>query len=298
MSKVEQKKSAFWNWENVLKLLDDAFDSFHNPIVIFDTNYDLLAYTDSTTDDPFWNELITTGTFSMETQAFFANEYFSEDIANAEKLTILKSDKLKYTRMSGYIKNKDNIKVAGIVMIECNTTFSENVQAAFEELIDGINEEIRNEEYFTVFGRTYHESIINKLLEGVIKDPKFYTPQIQVLYDGFCDYLYLAVVDVTQSGKQQDSLERFKDLLQCKYRLFKFAVYSGYIIMIMSSKDRIRFREAFFIESDNFFEQNNLFMGISSDFESLYELREHYDKAVDALKKGLESNSTERVFFV
>ena len=295
MNKLKQVDNLE-NGNGIQYLLDAANKIFHNPIVMFDTNYSLIAYTDVVVDDPLWNELISTGTFSIKTQEFFAREFFTEEVANADKYVILRSDELKYDRISGYIFNRDNIKVASIVMVICDNLFEEDELAAFDKLADKIISEIQDDEYFTAFGRAYHGEIITKLLDRVIRDPLIHTGQVQILYDGFDDYLYVAVVDLTHNNLQQNSIEYFRDLLESMYRLFKFAIYSGYVVMIMSSKSKLFHKEFFFEKHNNPFEQNNLYVGISSNFESLYELREYYDQAVSVLIKGIESNCDQRIF--
>jgi len=295
MGKLEQIKSLAQG-KGIQYLLNAAYTIFHNPIAMFDTNYTLKAYVNVTSDDPLWNELISTGTFSMETQEFFARESFTEDVANANKLVILKSSELKYSRVLGYIFNRDNIHVALIVMVVVDTPFEEEEQAAFEELVDKITMEIHDDEYFTAYGRAYHEAIIIKLLDRIIKDPRIYTPHMQILIDGFEDYLYVAVVDIKQNNGTQNSLMYFKDMLMNKYRSFKFAIYSGCIVMIMSSKYRVFYEGMFFDKDNNLFIENNLYLGVSSSFENPYELREYYEQAVTALKNGIKKNDNQRVF--
>ena len=300
MDKLEQVKTL-GNGKGIQYLLDSAVKIFNNPIAMFDTNYDLKAYADVSTDDPLWNELISTGTFSMKTQEFFAKECFTEDVANADKLVILKSSKLKYDRILGYIFNSENIRVALIVMVCVDALSGADDMAAFEELAGKITDEIHDDGYFTAYGRAYHEAIIVKLLDRVIKDPLIYNPHVQIFYDGFEDYLYVAVVDIRQhdpgSGdSHQKTLIHFKKLLENTYRSFKFAVYSDYIVMVMSSKHDDYYEGIFFDKDSDPFKQNNLYVGISSSFENPYELRDYYDKAVAVLEKGIVENKGQRVF--
>ena len=300
MSKLTEIK-ALEKGRGIQYLLDAAYKIFQNPIAIFDTNYDLKVYADAASDDPLWNELISTGTFSMKTQEFFAKECFTEDVANANKLVILKSSKLKHDRILGYIFNRDNIKVALIVMVGLDTLSGPEDMAAFEELADKITVEIHDDNYFTAYGTAYHEAVIVKLLDRDIKDPIIYTPHVQIFLDGFEDYLCVAVVDIMKNasgteGSLQDRLVYFKNLLAERYRSFKYAIYSGYLVMIMSSKHTDFYQVQFFTRDDNPFEQNNLFVGISSSFENPYELREYYDEAVTALINGIDKNNGQRVF--
>ena len=299
MSKLAEI-SALENGKGIQYLLDAAYAIFRNPIAMFDTNYMLKAYTDVSTDDPVWNELIASGTFSIQTQEFFAKEGFIEEVANADKLVILRSGKLQYDRISGNIFNKNNIKVANVVMVGSNAPIDEDA-AAFEGLINLINKEIHDDEYYTAFGKAYHEANIIKLLDGIIKNPAIYTDYVQILYEGFEDYLYVAAVDIRHSNlRAEDShhnrLLYIKNMLENIYQSFKFAIYADYIVMVMSSKYKVYYDGLLFDKENNPFKQNNLYAGISASFENPYELRGYYDQAVGALAKGIEKNNEQRVF--
>jgi len=290
MSKLEQIK-ALRKDKDIQFLLDAAYEILLNPIAMFDTNYSLLAYTDVKTDDPIWNELVSTGTFCLETQKFFANEYFTYYVTNADKIVVLKSDELKYDRVLAHVFNRDKIKVALLVMVECNTPFTTDDLVVFSAFADKLTAKIRNDEHFTAYGRSYHDTYFVKLLDGEIKDTRIYSPHIQILYDGFNSYLYVGVITVKQSDTQQGRLEYIRGLLAEKYKSFKFAIYSGFIVMVMSSKNNNFNAKSVLGKFDEFFAQNDILAGISSSFESLYELRMYYDEAVMALKNGIDSDS-------
>jgi hypothetical protein len=295
MSKLAQIR-ALKNGKGIQYLLDAAYKIFHNPIVIHDTNYALKAYTDVSSDDPLWNELISTGIISMETQEFYAQEWFTEDVANANKLVILKSGELKYDRISAYIFNRDNIKVAVVTMVGADRPFAAEDTAAFEKLADKITREIRDDEYFITYGKAYHEAIIIKLLDRVINNPIIYTPHVQIFLDGFDDYLCVAVVKIMQNAGRQNRLIYLKNLLENEYPSFKYAIYSDYIVMIISSKYKDFYEEQCFDKDNNPFKRHGMAVGISGSFENPYELREHYDQAVAALKNGIEKNNGQFIF--
>jgi hypothetical protein len=296
MNKFAQIK-ALKNGKGIQYLLDAAYKIFHNPIVIHDTNYQLMTYTGAMSlDDPIWSELISTGTISTKTQEFYAKERFTENVANANKFVILKSGELKYDRISGYIFNKDNIKVAVITMVWVDSPFATKDAAAFEELADKITREIHDNEYFIAYGKAYHEALIIKLLDQVINNPIIFTPQVQIFLDGFEDYLYVAVVAIMQNDNHQNRLIYLKNLLENEYRSFKYAIYSDYIVMIMSSKYKDFYEEQFFDQDNNLFKQHGMVAGISDSFENPYELRKYYNEAVVALKNGIDQNNGQRFF--
>ena len=288
---------ALENGKGFQYLLDAAFEIIHNPLIIFDVNYKLIAYTDTPVDDFVWNEITAIGEYSMSTIRFFADEYFTEYAANAEKSTRLKSNKLKYVKWLGYVYNKEKVKIAALVMYEANILHIAECISAFNILLDKLTLEIKDDESYVDFGRANQEGFINKILDGIINEPLLYTPQVQILYDGFEDFLYIAVIDISQSNFSDNSPANIKKILLDLYSSFKFAVYSGYIVMIMSSENRKIDEKLIFNMQNNFFIQNNLYVGISGSFENLYELREYYDKAVKTLKKGIIRDNGRRIFY-
>ena len=299
MGKLEQVQ-ALENGKGIQYLLNAACKIFYNPMYTIDIDYNVIAFTDVPVDDPVWNEIVTQGTYSMESQELLAKERFIENVSNANKSIILKSDAFQYARLVNLFSNRDNIAAGIVVMYDCNAPFDDECVAAFEIFTDKITNEIKNYDYFTMLAMTFYEDKINLLLDKSVKNPFLFNPQAQVLYNNFDDYLYVAVVSVERNNilehVHRSRLAYFKSLLKTKYPSFKYSVYSDYIVMLMSSKHRSFYSASFFSAYAGLFEQNGLFMGISGSFENMYEMRVYYDQAVAALTNGLASTKDMRVF--
>ena len=296
MDKMRQIETLY-RGSGLQYLLDSAYKILNHPLIIFDTRYSLIAHTDVKIDDPHWNEITSEGFFSKKTQEFFAEEYFTDYAANVNKIKVLQSDKLNYARLLGYIYNSEHIKVAVLVMYyEKDIPLEKEIKAAYKKLLEITSEEIENDESYVEYGRTFHEEYITKLLDGAITDHLLYTPQIQILYDDFEAYLCVAVVDVRLNGIQRDRLEFFKNRLQSMCKSYKYAIYSDNIVIILSSKNKTAYERLFLDTFFDYFIQNNLYAGISGSFENIYDLRNHYENAVEALRNGLCSGSEKRVF--
>lgn len=288
MSKTEKMKKMK-SGNGIQHLLDEGYKILGNPINAFDADYNLMAYTDVSVDDRFWIELITTGTFCIEAQMFFMNECFTDDVANAVKLALMKSDKLKYDRILGHVLNGNGIKVANVLMFECNEPFDQDTIAAFEILVDLLTKEISRDEHYITYGEEYQNRWIKKLIDYDIEEKGLYSPHVQILYDNFKSNLYLAVVDITRSEAQHNGPKYFVDLFRQKRNDFKYAVYDKYIVVILSTNHK-----SFDVNRElnglaDYFEQENMFVGISSSFENFFELRKYYAEAVQALNR-LESD--------
>ncbi|MCL2066688.1 MAG: hypothetical protein FWG99_04410, partial [Treponema sp.] len=223
MDKIEQIKTIA-NGNGIQYLLNSAYKILNNPLFMFNANYNMIAFTDVPFDDPIWIEFVTAGTLKHETLEFLAKEHMTEDVVNADKIVTVKRDKLKYARMSGHIRNRYNIVVGLVTMYDCNAAFDAHSTEAFEALVDKIVCEIRDYDYFSMFAMTYHEDKINLLLDGTVKNPLLYNPHAQILYGGFEDYLYVAVVSVERNNilenVHRSRLEYFKSMLKTKYKSF------------------------------------------------------------------------------
>jgi len=300
MTMMEEVK-ALECGRGIQSLLDSAYSIFKNPMYVIDVYYNLLAFTDVPVDDPVWNELITTGSFSTQTLEILASEGFIEEISNADKSILLKSDKFKLSRLCNFFFNAEKTAVGIAAMYDSNVPIEGDYIAAFEAFTEKITEEVQSHDYFAMLAMSFYEDKINNLLDGSVKNPLISNPDVQLLYNGFDDYLYVAVVQAEQKNKidmvHQSRLEYFQSMLKTFHPLFKYSIYSNHIVILLSSKHMNANISSVFSAAAALFEQNGLSMGISHGFENLYDLRIYYDQAALALKRGLEDKGSRGLFF-
>jgi len=295
MTKMEQLQ-ALKNNEGIQYLLNEAYKILGNPILVHDMDYKIIALTENiVTDDPIWNEFAATGTISSDWLEFYKNENFLDAVANAKKIAFLMSDKLKYERILGKLFNRDNIQI-GIVSMEAHKPFLDDIAKLFECFCDILNKEIATIEYYRNYGQEYQETLINKLIEGRIEDRESYSAHVESIYMNLKYFLYLALADITLYDPTYTKLPYFLDLFKCTQPAFKYSIYSNYIVIIISSDDEMLNVKKDLIKLNKLFEQNNIYVGISSCFENLFELNKYYVEAVNALNYGLKSNSAQRAF--
>ena len=296
---VLEQVNALENGKGIQYLLDSACKIFNSPVYVIDAFYNLIAFSGVLADEPFWNELIKTGTFGMNALVLMANENLVRDVSYSDKIVRLKNDEWKSGLISGHIFNRDNIWVGETTMSE-NIPFDTERIAAFEVLIGKISSEIRDYEYFTKQPTIFFENTINRLLDKTVKNTLVNNPQAEIMHYGLENYLYVAVVSVARNNilenVHRSRLAYFQSLLKTKYKSFRYAAYMDHIVMLMSSKLKNFYEEPLLGQDYSLFELNDLFVGISNSFENIYELRDYYDQALTALKDGMKSNSGQRVF--
>ena len=297
MSKLTRIE-ALENGRGIQYLLDSAYKIFNDPIYIYDENFRLIAYTDVPVNDIVWEELIANGKFCEETQRFFVREYWEPFSTMKEQSKIMKSSLLEYARLLGYIHSRDNIKVGAVCLFEIKNSIDAEVITAFNTFLDKLDNEVRNVDYYNANAKSFHEGILIGLLDGTVRDPTIFTPHIQTLYDQFDDYIYMVVIDISKSTLHVNNTMYYKYLFDRMFRAFKVIVYENYIVMVISSRNSRIDEKLFFNIPGNPFEQNNLYVGISSSFENLYHIRVYYDEAVEKLKDGLKKDSGKHIFLV
>jgi len=299
VSNKKEQLNKIENGKGIQYILDEAYKILGNPILAHDMDFKLIAYTENTpTDDPIWNEYEATGTVSYDTLLFFRDECFFQMAADAKHITFLLSDQLKYGRIMGKLFVNNNIQVGCAVMVECYQPFGDGDPELFELVCNILNEELGASEYYQNHGQAFMENMIRMLIEGRIEDKGFYSPHIESIYTGLKSNLRLVVVDITLCDPSHTKLAYFRDLFKQTKPDFKYAIYAGYIVIIMSSDNK-----TLHVENLNKlyaqFEENNLYAGMSRAFERIYDLPQYYYEAVHTLKHELNrltKNSVQRLF--
>lgn len=293
-SKLEKIKKIKGG-SGIQNLLNEAYQIFGNPLVMFNTEYNLLAYTNDIGDDPILNEIVATGTFSFESQKFFMEEGFGDAVANAKTVTFLISKKLKYDRIYGKLFSKNNIHVANLIILESNKTFEEEDLAAFEIFCELLSREIIKSEFYQTYGKIFQETYIRKLIDGDIKEKGIYTAHISVIYNGLKTNLHLAVADITKCDPGYTRLCYFRDLFRQLQPGCRYAIYNNYIVFIINTDTELNIKKDL-KKLIKIIEENNIYVGISKCFENLFQLRQYYLEAVDALNNGLKTDEDQRIF--
>jgi len=298
-NKLEQIK-AIKNGKGIQYILDAAYKILGNPALIFDMDYKLIACPDGVVnDDPIWIEFMAYGRLGNETIEFFKNEGFIESVANCtnfDGVTYLISNKLKYDRIFGQLNNNSQISVADLVAVACDKPFDDDIPVLIKALCDVLSKELGKSDYYQNYGQTYQENIIKNLIEGGIEDKGIYTGHVANIDKGLKTNIYVAVARIAQSDSTDPKLVYFRELFKQTQPDFKYSIYVNYIVFFISSDNTMLNIEKDLKKLIEIFEQNNIYVGISSNFENLFESQRHYIEAVNALNHGLNSNNKQRIF--
>lgn len=296
-AKKEKQLESLEKGRGVHFILKEGYRILGNPIVMFDTSYNLLAYIEGiATDDRLWNEIITQGTFSLETVDFFNRENFIRDVARSEVVALMKSDKLKYERADGKLFDKDGVQLANILVLACLKPFEEGDMELIETLCEILSAELQNSDFYHRIDRVYQESLLSELIEGTTENYEIVRDKIAGLYDGLKSNLYLAVVDITPYEHTVTHLAYFRDVFRRMQPEYKYYIHLHNIVAIISTDNTCLSVKKDIRRLNDFLIQYGVYAGISSGFQDLMELRRCYREAICALNYGLKSGRKQYVF--
>jgi hypothetical protein len=300
MSELEQIK-YLENGKGIQYLMDSAYKIFNNPVYMVDSNYNLIAASDGPMEIISWGELIKTGTFPLPIKERMAKANVYENVANTQKAMYMeKRGTWDSGLVTGRIVNRDKIWIGQMTMHEFHTSLNAESLAAFELLVDKVTLEIRDYDYFTKLSIAFFEDTVKKLLDSTTEITIIHHSQARIVRHSLEKHLYVAVVSVARNNilenVHRNRLAYFQSLLNTRYKLYRYAIYADKILILMSSQFR-NYSEALPLGRDyDLFEINDLYAGVSASFENIFEFRNYYDQAIDALKDGMKSNSGQRIF--
>ena len=289
------------NGQGIQYILDKTYEIVGNPALIFDMDYKLIASpTGAVNDDPIWCEFMAHGKLSHDTVEFFKNESFIDSVANCtqfDEVTYLFSNKLKYDRIFGQLHNQDQLPVADLVMVACKHPFEQDTPMLVKTVCNIISEELSQNEYYQNFGQIYQDNIVKLLIDAAIDDKGIYAGHVSNIERGLKSHIFMIVVDTSQAQHANEGIEYYRNLFKKVQPDYKYSVYADYIVILISSGSAKLSIKRGLNELNELFEQENIFAGISSCFDNLFELHKYYFEAMDALNNGKKAGSGRRITF-
>jgi len=279
------------------EILNAAYKKLENPIFIFNMEYELMAHSDGAdNDDRICAEFMEHGKLGSETLEFFKNECFIDAVANCDGVTYLVSDKLKYDRVFGQLYNKKLSPVADLVIVACEKEFEPNTKELVKELCEKISNAFAKNEFYQIYGQTYQETIVKKLIEKSIENKGIYAGHVANIDNGLKDNIFVAIADAGQPNQSYDNLARLRNLFENACPQFKHFIYSNYIITLISSENKQFDMPKEFKKLRRLAKSKKIHIGISEGFENLFNMHIHYNQAMYALNSGLKDGN-EFIFF-
>ena len=276
-------------------ILDEAYKILGNPIFVFNMEYELIAHSEGyDNDDRICAEFVKYGKLGAETIEFFKDENFIDAVANCNGTTYLSSEKLKYDRIFGQLYN-DNSKlcpVADLVIVACEQPFCKDMSDLIATLCTVISSAFAKDKFYKKYAVSYQENIAALLLDGKIENKGIYSGHLANIYNSLKNNIFLVAANI-ESGAAMQKLMQRRDAFSLACPDFKYYIYSGYIVMLLSFEEKtLNFQNKCLRKIFRLAKKFNMPLGISDCFENLFEMNEKYRQALLALEEAKKTNET------
>jgi hypothetical protein len=275
------------NAENIDTMLYLAYRILENPVVIFDTSYNLLAHTVNTvSDDMLWNELICGGRFSHSTVDGFNRMGFIKDVSDAESVITLTNPLIKYDRMLGKLFDKDGIHIGNILTLGCYRPLKPEDLIYLDKICRRIADGIQKNNILGISNKVFNDIFISDLLNTGDGISEY---DINNLYKDLNSNIFLGIIDICQYERTLTHLAYFKDLFMELQNEHKYFIYLNNIIMLISGDGNVPDAQKHLGSLSKFFSDYDIYAGISDGFQNLFDVQKYYRQALAALNFGLAS---------
>jgi sugar diacid utilization regulator len=267
---------------NLYHLLDKAAVFLKNPIVLLDANCKILAYSHTyETEDNIWKQNILRGycTYEqiMEMQAFDASGDFS-----MEKPKIVSSDFCQSRIWLHKLKREEEV-MGTLVILEESMPFSKMDKRLSEKIAQTSALMIYNNyERLRTLNEYSEDNIFIECLSGEHKSYSSFLERIRnTTFNNPCNYR-VAIIDV----EKFENFDPRKEILRSYFnKIFHRAWmlwYRGNVVAIIDTHNTDDVG-AIFEKNRSFFEEKNLRLGVSDEFDNIYNIKQYYRQCLSVL---------------
>lgn len=263
--------------DNLYHLLDKAATLIKNPMVLLDANCKILAYSHSyDIEDDIWKQNIMRGycTYEqiMELQALSEEENFS---SACPKSKIVTSDFYQNRIYIHKLKREDEL-MGTLIILEESTPFSKMDKKLSVKIAQTASLMIyHNYERLRTLNEYSEDNIFIECLSGELKSYGSFLERIRnTTFNKPCKYR-VAIIDVDKFENFDPRKEILRSFFNSIFHKAWMLWYRGNVVAIIDTKN-IEDIGAVFEKNKLFFEEKNLRLGVSDEFENIYHIKTYY----------------------
>lgn len=282
---------------DIKRLAAKAAEIFHNPVIITDAAYKVLAINDagSEVDDPIFEEAFRTGYCSEKSISRFEEEGVTEKVLHTSRAFLLTTGLAsKIHRILAKISIRGKV-VAYLGILEVNRPLTlEDLKAA--ELLVGILQRLfEGDAYLLRTTNIIYESLLDELLAGNIRDPLILKERLKAARWKAKSRFRTSVIPTFDERQSIDNIPYLASTISDTLGVKVIRYENNILVLHDYEMDEEWHRQIDFVaEKARGFA---LKVGISDEFSSLLELRRHYDEALKAVDIALLLGAKDTAFY-
>lgn len=282
--------------DNLYHLLDKAASLIKNPMILLDANCKILAYSHSyDIEDDIWKQNIMRGycTYEqiMELQALSEDENFS-----IAKSKIVTSD-FYQNRIYIHKLKRDDELMGTLVILEESTPFSKMDKKLSIKIAQTSSLMIyHNYERLRTLNEYSEDNIFIECLSGELKSYGSFLERIRnTTFNRPCKYR-VAIIDVDKFENFDPRKEILRSFFNSIFHKAWMLWYRGNVVAIIDTKNAEDIG-SIFEKNKLFFEEKKLRLGVSDEFENIYNIKTYYSQCRSVLNLSGEFGN-EKFYFM
>lgn len=276
---------ALVSGSNLDKIVNVASNLIGNPLVIIDLSFKVLANSSiENITDLLWEDNVKKGYCSYEF------------IAELSKLdTIKKGKKANYpyivtcpaspTKKVVYKISVGDKTIGNILLLECKKQIDDDDYSYLMLISKIIGKKLEEKQFYKTTRNVLAEEILYDLLENNT-DKEMMKERLKNDSLNFSNYMSALVVDMTHYELKHSVYVRYLNLNLLKFFPISNSIYYNGNIVIINSNEHFIEKKNEIEKVKNFLSENNLKMGISSEFSSIEDCSIYYEQALKSLEIG------------
>ena len=277
---------SFLSGEGLFKIINIASKLIGNPLIVIDLSFKVLASSPiENITDLLWMDNVKKGYCSYE---------FIAELTKLDTLKIgRKTDRpfeitcpvspIKKVVFKIQVKGKT---IGNILLLECEKQIDFDDYELLMLISEIISKELGKEQFYKNTRNVLSEEILYDLLENNMENKTIIKERLKSSSLVFSTHIFVLVIDISNFQLKQSVYSRYlsPNLLNL-FPMSSSIYYNGDIVLI-NDRDRFVENPDRTEKIKSFLLDNNLKMGISSEFSSIEDCNIYYHQAITALKVG------------
>lgn len=280
----------FLSFEDGLQsAIEYSYNVFHNPVFVFDTNYNLIAATWKAIEQLGINDpVVVDKRFSPEDFKMVSRDHNLHRKVLKSEIPIRSFNKaLGYEQMYCAINTQKNL--GHIVISAINKPFYPIDTEFMLILKKYVDQQLKKDSFIRSAKGFNYEYFLRDLLDEKIGTGSGSTAHMKYTEVAFSGNLYCMVVETARSEKTVNA-HQIRNLMESRFPYSKTVIYNDQIVVIISVPGKQLLPGEYLRAGQKVCQDNDLYAGISNCFQDIMELREYYAQALRAIEFGAEAD--------
>ncbi|MBW9156860.1 helix-turn-helix domain-containing protein [Clostridium sp. FP2] len=277
---------AFLSGEGLYKIINTASKLIGNPLIVIDLSFKVLASSPiENITDLLWMDNVKKGYCSYE---FIAELTKLETLKKGRqtKRPFIVTCPISPIEKIVFKIEINNKTIGNILLLQCEKQVSPDDYDYLILISEIISKELGKKQFYKNTKNVLSEEILYDLLENTIENKEIIKERLKNCSLVFSKHIFVMVIDISNFELRQSIYSRYLSTALLNLFPISNSIYYNGAIVIIDDREE-------YIENENktesikkFLLENNLKMGISSEFSSIEDCSIYYHQAIRSLEIG------------